>query len=192
MDTPVMVRFISSLEEQSLKRGEVLTDYGQMDSRVCIIQSGIIRLDYFDGLQEKTLAFGSPGSLFTQMHCYYLHQPAFFRSVACTDSVIRWTTKQIFDSFIVESKEFAQWVLDCALNQLCGVELKLERLNGDAYERYVSLVKVLPDVVRNVPDRVIASYLGITPAWLSQIKKKHTIEIEKEQSTDFKPFSSNT
>lgn len=192
MDSEIMTRFMDMLEERHLKKEEVLTEYGEMDTNVYVIKSGIIRLVYFEGLNEKTLAFGTPGSLFTQMHCYYLNQPSFFRCTACTEAAVMYTSRKNFNSLVEESKEFSQWVLDRALDQLCGLEVRLERLNGQAYERYASMVKNCPQVVNNVSDRLIASYLGITPAWLSVLKKKHSLNIIKNNYDDLKPVSSKS
>lgn len=193
MDTPVMNEFLNCLHPKHFKKKTVIIDYGQMDSNVYIVKNGITRLVYFDSVQERTFGFGLPGTLFTQMHCFWLGQPSFFQFAACTDCTVLWTTKNVFNSFIERSKEFSQWVLDRVLDQLCGLEIKLDRVNGQAYERFLSLIKIMPEVVRLVPDRIIASYLGITPAWMSQLKKKYAIEIEKiSESTDIKPFSSKS
>lgn len=189
MDTPVMEKFIASLEEVHLKRGEVLTHYGQLDTNVYVVKSGIIKLSYFEGDTERVFAFGMPGSLSAQMHCYYRRLPSFFQSDACTDAVVMRIPKQRFDAFIEESEEFARWVLDRALDQLCGLEMRLERVNGQAYERYVSIVQLMPQVVGSVPAKVMASYLGVTPAYLSQLKKKYAIEVKKNKR-DIDPFSS--
>lgn len=64
-----MEKFIDSLSEVRLRRGEVLTRCDQLDSNIYVIRSGIIKLTYFDGLKERIFAFGTPGSLLAQMHC---------------------------------------------------------------------------------------------------------------------------
>ena len=189
MDTPAMEKFMASLEEVHLKRGEVLTRYGQLDANVYVIKNGIIKLSYFEGETERVFAFGMPGSLSTQMHCYYRRLPSFFQSEACTDAVVMKISKQKFDALISESDEFARWVLDRALDQLCGLEMRLERVNGQAYERYVSIVQLMPQVAGSVPAKVMASYLGVTPAYLSQLKKKYAIEVKKNKR-DIDPFTS--
>lgn len=179
MDTPIMEKFINSLTEVPLRRGEVLTNYGQLDTNVYVIKSGIIKLSYFDGLNERTFAFGTPGALLAQMHCYYMHLSSFFQSDACTEAVVMKISKQKFDALIAESNEFSRWVLDRALDQLCGLEIRLKQNNGLAHERYAALVKVIPEVIGSVSAKVLASYLGITPAYLSQLKKKYAIQVEK-------------
>lgn len=191
MDTPIMEKFIDSLSEVRLRRGEVLTRCGQLDSNIYVIRSGIIKLTYFDGLKERIFAFGTPGSLLGQMHCYYMHLPSFFQSDACTEAVVMKISKQKFDALISESEEFARWVLDRALDQLCGLEMRLDRVNGRAYERYVSLANIVPEVVGSVSSKSIASYLGITPAYLSQLKKKYALRVTKNEG-EISPVTSHT
>lgn len=45
-------------------------------------------------------------------------------------------------------------------------------LSLSAEERYLSFLKSYPDIVRRVPQSMIASYLGITPQSLSRIRKE--------------------
>lgn len=51
-------------------------------------------------------------------------------------------------------------------------------LSSNALERYEHFIDTYPDIVQRVPQRMIASYLGITPEALSKIKgerrKKHS------------------
>lgn len=191
MDTPVMEKFIASMTEIRLRSGELLTLCGQMDANIYVVRSGIMRLTYFDDLKEKTFAFGTPGTLLAQLPCYYMHRPSFFQSEACTNAVVMKVSKDRFDSLLAESAELTQWFLDRALDQLCGLEMRLDRFNGMAGERYAAMVKVMPEVVGSVSSKIIASYLGITPAYLSQIKKKYAIRVEKNEG-EVGPFASHS
>ena len=40
-----------------------------------------------------------------------------------------------------------------------------------AEEKYLELLERYPDIVRRVPQKVIASYLGMTPEFMSKIRK---------------------
>lgn len=194
METPVMEKFLSSLTEVHLKRGGILTRYGQLDTNVYIVKSGIIKLSYFEEGVERVFAFGFPGTLAIQMHCYYGRRPSFFQTDACSKAVVMKISKQKFDEFIEESAEFARWVLDRALAQLYGLETRLGKVSGLAYERYIAVMQIMPEVVANVPAKFIASYLGVTPSYLSQLKKQYSLEMEKGrgQGQKFNPFTTNS
>ena len=181
MDSPVMEHFISLLTEGHLKHGEVLTRYGQLDTNIYIIRRGILKLCYFDGDSERIFAFGVPGTLSTQMHCYYTRTPSIFQYEACTDAVMMKISKQEFDALIRESADFSRWVLDRALDQLCSLEIRLDRINGQAENRYLNLLQIAPEVVSRVRAKDIASYLGITPDYFSKLKKRLAIRKASEK-----------
>ena len=42
---------------------------------------------------------------------------------------------------------------------------------GRRLQRYQALVRHRPEILRNVPLKIIASYLGITPEYLSTLRK---------------------
>jgi len=46
-------------------------------------------------------------------------------------------------------------------------------LSAPAIERYQHFVETYPDIVQRVPQKLIASYLGITPEALSAVKSLH-------------------
>ena len=49
-------------------------------------------------------------------------------------------------------------------------------MSASAIERYEHFVQTYPDIVQRVPQRMIASYLGITPEALSTVKRQRLRE----------------
>ncbi len=45
-------------------------------------------------------------------------------------------------------------------------------MSSSAVERYQHFVETYPDIIQRVPQRMIASYLGITPEALSRLRKE--------------------
>lgn len=45
-------------------------------------------------------------------------------------------------------------------------------MSSAAIERYQHFVETYPDIIQRVPQRMIASYLGITPEALSRLRKE--------------------
>ena len=50
----------------------------------------------------------------------------------------------------------------------------LSNLSMTAEERYLEILERYPNIVKRVPQKVIASYLGFTPEFLSKIRKNLT------------------
>lgn len=50
--------------------------------------------------------------------------------------------------------------------------MKLSIINGSAKEKYKSLIENRPEIAREVQLKDIAAHLGVTPAYLSRLRKK--------------------
>jgi len=48
----------------------------------------------------------------------------------------------------------------------------IKLMSASAIERYEEFIETYPNIVQRVPQRMIASYLGITPEALSTVKRK--------------------
>ncbi|MDE6541368.1 MAG: Crp/Fnr family transcriptional regulator [Muribaculaceae bacterium] len=151
--------------------GEAITAAGAVDPDIYLLTEGIIRSWYWDGDVEKTAYFGTPGTMCVSFHGYLLRRPAPNTHEACCRSLLFKVPKEAYDSLAATNHDFARWCLDYAHFQLFYFEMKQSVIQGTARERYESLIRNRPEIVRNVPLKIIASYLGITPQYLSQLRK---------------------
>lgn len=168
----LMDRFLDAMEEIRLQPKEILTPLGKMDDNVYVIKSGILSCAYFDGIKKKINAFGMCGTLVMLYHPFYMRKPSVFELEACCETVVLRMSKRTFESLLRESHEFAQWMLDLSYGQLFAYEMKLSVINGTAEERFMSLINNRPEIIRKVAQKTIASYLGITPQYLSHLRRK--------------------
>ncbi|WP_420573537.1 Crp/Fnr family transcriptional regulator [Kordia sp.] len=59
------------------------------------------------------------------------------------------------------------------LNRLEALQNRvIMMMSSTAIERYEHFIKTYPKIIQRVPQRMIASYLGITPEALSKVKNK--------------------
>jgi CRP-like cAMP-binding protein len=171
MPDALLDEFIGAMSEVRLKNGEVLIPYGKFDPNIYVLKSGIIRFCYFDGEKEKTYSFAAPGTVMISYHCYFMHEPSFYQLESCGESVVGKISKKELDGMVEHSHEFARWMLALANYQLYLYEFKMAIINGMAKERFDSLIRNRPSIMSHVPLKIIASYLGITPTYLSRLKK---------------------
>jgi CRP-like cAMP-binding protein len=171
MPDGMLDEFIGAMTEIHLKNEEVLIPYDKIDSNVYVLKKGIIRYCYFDGEKEKTYSFAAPGTVMISYHCYFMRQPSFYQLESCGESVVGKMSKKDIDKMVERSHEFARWMLALANYQLYLYEFKMAVINGDAKERFDALVKNRSSIMAHVPLKIIASYLGITPTYLSRLKK---------------------
>ena len=147
-----------------------MIEAGTINTDVYLIKEGILRMSYLFDDREVTYGFGGPGSFFLSPFSFYMNRPAFIQVDTCkSGAVLLRMSKERFYGLMQSSHEFALWMFDIAIYQILACELKLSLINGTAKERYLSLVKNRPEVLKYISKKMIASYLDVTPEYLSRI-----------------------
>ena len=166
-------RFLGAMEEIQVKPRRRIIDFGKICTDVFCVKSGIVRLFHVDDAKESTFGFASPGTIFMSPLSFYLDAPAFLMAETCKiPATLLRMNRATFYSFINGSDEFARWMFSLASAQICICERKLSLINGSAMERYQAVLKNRPEIVEAVTDRVLASYLEITPQHLCRLKQQ--------------------
>lgn len=179
MQEETMDSFVALMDEMELKRGKPLIHYGDTDNHVYIVRQGILQHLYFDGFNERTFSFALPGTLLISYHSFCKGAPSFSQYEACCDSVVMKIPKAKFMDLAHRSHDFAEWMMSMSLEQLFYHEKKRAIMNGTARERFEALVENRPEIIENVSYKIIASYIGITPSYLSTLKKQFARKLKK-------------
>lgn len=177
MSDELFERFIGGMTEIHLKNKEVLIPHGKIDTNLYIQKDGLLRAWYMDGESEKTFGFAGPGTVTISHFSHYVNKPAVFQIDSCGETTVLKMTKKQLDELVEGSHEFAKWLLTVRLGQLYTNEFKLTAIAGTAKERYISLLRNRPEILERVSSRIIASYLGVAPPYLSYLKKISLQEI---------------
>ena len=156
-----------------LSKGDTLINAGEYDPNLYIVTDGLLRCYYWDNDKEVTDYFSSIPTLFFDYHSYYGGIGAFYCYEACIDSRVVRISKNDYEKLIAESHDLARWILCMSQYQIYAFEGKERRSIGEAYDRYLKLLKHIPEIENRVPLRTIASYLRITPQYLSMLRREH-------------------
>lgn len=148
-----------------------IIESGQFDPNMYIIMDGLLRVWFWDGDKEKTVYFSTIPTVFLNYHSYFGNEPSFYNYQACTRLKVFRIKKNDFDRMTLLYPELTRWCLTLAYGQLYYFELK-HRVNlGDSKERYLSLIRTLPNIIQEVPLQIIAQYFDITPQYLSKLRR---------------------
>lgn len=167
-------RFVDSGVVIRLRSGEAITRSGEVDPDYYILAEGIMRCWHPEGEDgvERTSYFGMPGTLCVSYHSFLLGQPSPNTHEACCPCTVVRIRREAVKALIETSPEFARWCLGNAQFQLYFFEMRGRVIQGPARERYEAIVKRRPEIIKNVPLKMIASYLGITPQYLSKLRRQ--------------------
>ena len=169
---PVIDRMVDAGTIIKLGRGELLIETGEIDPDFYILLSGVMRKWVYNKGIMVTSAFAEAGTQILDYHCYYAGLPSVDNIEACCKSTLVHIPRQAYDSLLRESVEFSNWRLMMSYNSHYWVEFKQRETEGNARDRYLYILRNRPEVVRNVPLCIIASYLGITPQYLSNLRRQ--------------------
>jgi len=172
--------FLSLLQEQEAAKKEFILKEGQLCKYISYVYSGTLRAYYVDAAgKESTIMFAIADWWITDMFCFINQLPAMLCIEATEHSKIFQLSKDNFDTLCNKVPKFERFFRIIMQNAYIREQLRvIQNLSLSAEERYNSFIDKYPQIVQQVTQKQIASYLGITPEFLSAIranKSKKTI-----------------
>ena len=165
--------FTSLLTIKHVGRRASLLQEGEVCNAISYVHSGALRAYYLgkDG-KESTIMFAIADWWVTDMYCFLNQLPAMMHIEAIEDSSIFQLSKDHFDQLFTEVPKFERFFRILMQNAYTREQLRvIQNLSQSAEERYHNFLKKYPLVAQQVTQKQIASYLGITPEFLSAIRK---------------------
>ncbi len=153
------------------KKGEFLQREGENSSRAFFVKSGLLRSYTIDEKgKEHIFMFATEGWMIADIESQEFNQPATLFIDCIEDSDII-----TFDRKLIGKLELSKDQLKKNLNLLSRRVAVLQRrvimlMSSTAKERYKFFLETFPELPNRIPQRMIASYLGITPEALSKIR----------------------
>jgi CRP-like cAMP-binding protein len=168
--------FLALLKEKEIKRKDYLLQAGQPCTTFNYVDSGALRAFYRDrDDKEATIMFAVADWWITDMPCFVNQAAANINIQAIADSNILQLTKTDLDSLLAKIPKFEKFFRIIMQNAYIREQLRvLQSLSLPAEVRYQNFLDKYPSIARQVTQKHIASYLGITPEFLSVIRKKMT------------------
>lgn len=177
---PGLDRLLSHAEWLYVDARYVVIEMGKTCPDVYILKDGIIRVWDFDGEKERTFGFGLPGTIFESKHSFVMHGPSYYQiETCCPSTILRIPEKDFWDT-VEHDHSFAIFMLHNAYGELYSHEFKESTINnGTARERFEAMIKYRPAILEKVPQKIIASYLGITSEYFSVLKRRLLTDVKK-------------
>lgn len=162
------------VEFQSVKKGELLLQNGQIAREIYFIAQGALRAfitDKAGNIYNKNIFL--EGNLAGSTASSLQQNPSQFSIEALEDSILLKINYKKYRELIFHNDDLKNfyiayleksWVIEKEQREIALVM-------QNATERYVELLSKHPDISERIPLLHIASHLGITPTQLSRIRK---------------------
>jgi len=165
--------FLSLLKNKKVRKKLFLSQEGDISKGPFFVTEGILRSYTVDknGF-EHILQFAPPGWWMADMYSLITQQPGSLSIDAVEDSEVLLLPKQELDKLYNEIPAFERFFRILAENALVTFQQRLiDNLSLTAKERYENFCKRYPLLIERLPQKQVASYIGVTPEFLSKMLK---------------------
>lgn len=156
----------------SAKRGTRLYNQGDTCDKLFFVAKGSLRVYYLsEQAQERTRFFAFEGMAITSLASFISGEPSFEFVEVLEDAELLAIRRADFFNLtdtIPEWKDFYCRLLESAYIHNNHIIESLVTLS--AKERYLQLLVQNPRVVQRLPNKIVATYLDISPETLSRLK----------------------
>ena len=165
-------QFPLALKNQTFKKGSIITDYGQIERKLCFINSGVVELTMLHDGEEKIIDFFFQESFVCAYTSFLKQEASDIRIIAlseCHTEVMQYTDLQeAYKTSLLLNK-----IGRILTEQIYIIKTKREKdfLTKSGQERYMELIAMRPNILKTIPINKIAKYLGLHPESLSRIRK---------------------
>ncbi|WP_353719445.1 Crp/Fnr family transcriptional regulator [Dyadobacter sp. 676] len=165
--------FISVLKVRKLLPRQYLVQQGEVCRHESYVCKGFLRSFYVDGKgNDHTLHFAMEDWWISDSTSFHLQRPAERNIVALETSVLLQIEKNDLEQLYKVIPAFERfWRILEQKGAIAQDQRILNAISMTGAERYHALIAKYPTLEQRLPQRHIASYLGITPVFLSQIRK---------------------
>lgn len=166
--------FTSLLQEKTLSRKEYVLKEGQACTAINYVHAGSLRAFYRDrDDNESIIMFAINDWWVTDMYSFASGKPAMLNIDALEESIIFQLQRSDLEQLYESVPKFERFFRIIMQNAYIREQLRIvENLSMPAETRYHNFLKKYPQFAKRLPLKQIASYLGITPEFLSVIRKK--------------------
>ena len=167
--------FSSKLIKREFSKKTTILNIGETENYISFIEEGIVRLLIPHEEEEKEITFGfSFDNEFISAYDSFLTQTSSLYELETLTSTILLSISYNDLQEIYKTTQIGNLIGRFSSEKLYLIKSKREQslLNESAKERYLNLFKERPKLIKKIPLKFIASYIGVTPQALSRIRKQ--------------------
>jgi CRP-like cAMP-binding protein len=162
---------VSLFHFKRVKRKQLVLEEGDINSKITFVITGCLRsfaVDKNGG--EHVLQFATPGWWIVDMRSFITSEPARLNIDAIEDSEFLFIQKSDFEEMNVKVPKFERFNRILGQNAIATYQHRqIDNATLSAMERYTNFCQLYPSLIKTLPQKQVASYIGVTPEFLSKM-----------------------
>jgi CRP-like cAMP-binding protein len=165
---------VSCLRERKVKKGQFLVHEGAVSRSTHFVNEGSVRTYFIDRSgQEHIVQFAIEGWWISDLNSFINQTPATFNVQAIEDSVILELPYESLEMLYEAVPKMERYFRILTQRAFVSFQQRVvQNLSMEAEERYLEFRQKYPRIELRIPQKLVASYLGISAEFLSKIKSR--------------------
>lgn len=165
---------LSKIEIKQYKAKSVLLNAGEICRHSYFVNSGILRsFNINDNIAEHVLQFACEGWWIGDMYSLLSQKPGNLYIEVNEDAEVAILSKENQELLYQEIPKLERFFRILTENSLVAYQERLmDNLSLSAEERFEKFCNKYPTLIVKVPQKQVASYIGVTPEFFSKMKGK--------------------
>jgi len=166
--------FLSKLEIRHYKAKSLVLRAGEVCTHSYFVNSGLLRsFTINDHIVEHVMSFACAGWWIGDMYSLLSQQPGTLFIEVLEDAEVVLLSKADQEALYTAIPKLERFFRILTENSLVANQERLmDNLSLTAEERFEKFCKRYPSLIQQVPQKQIASYIGVTPEFFSKMKSK--------------------
>lgn len=174
LSDPEKELILSSARKKNTGKKELLLRQGSKCRKIYFVEEGSLRaFNINEDGKDSTIMFAVQDWWVTDMNAFVNQKPALLSIETLTCCSLVELDFQVLEGLFKEIPKLERLFRILFQNAYIREQLRvLDNISLTTEERYYKFIKKYPQIVQQVTQKQIASYLGVTPEFLSSVKKK--------------------
>ena len=159
--------------EKKIKKNDFLFRNGEVCQYDSFVLSGALKAFYINPQtgKEEILFFAIENWWATDIDSFANKTPSIYNLQALESSILLQVHYQAFEEMLLKIPKLERYFRIILQNYTASIQKRIVLAQVyDAKHRYWSFAQKYPEIIQRIPQYLIASYLGISPEFLSRIR----------------------
>lgn len=174
LSEPNMELLVNCCTAGTLEKGQSLIRVNDMVDCIYFLEEGYLHHFSYNEMGDRvTLKIVCPNYFWTMTDCFFGQYRTKDECVALTNVRYRKIKRSKYDALKLENQELSAFIHTVTEQILSAKVIEVNNKSKMSVEqRYLELLETQPEMVREVPVAIIASYIGTSRETLHRIRKK--------------------
>ena len=162
------------IKPHSFRKKEFLLSNGQVCKSLYFVEKGCLRMYFLNAkAAEQITQFALDGWWLTDFFSFMDNKPSEYFIQTIEPSQVVSIDKNIFENILKDLPQLERYFRIIMQKNLAASQLRTKYLLEMSKEEfYHHFSTSFPEFIQRVPQYMVASYLGLTPEYVSELRKK--------------------